>query len=744
MSASLTFNPALTAQTRVPVAGDGPVHLRFTAAFGSRDACERARDGGVHVEMWTDLPVEGAAGEWHALRFRYVEDAVSPIEDKSGRVIALSPHGDALETPDAGRAVFLDLTLKDVHIGTSYSFTYRLVHASGHIEWLGAYGQNGALVFERRDDRLEWADGWTLNGNEATSEWTDDTEERLVAALNNEMKWTCWAFGEHGWPALSSAKEVPSSKTVILIPRKPSWSVVEPQPILLNVSGPGSIRIDETERIYSTGAISIIAHTLNEQNAWSLLQSALPETSQILQSASNDKYIVVASPSSEDVTFPIALSFIPFMSQEGSQELVLRGSDLKAIKDIVDSSDLVLTTLSKTTFCFMGPEQAEDVAVRLGPCGGQLLVSEMHALSSPHPSPWKFAMLSPTMSAQIEKAETSLALPTPPPSPPPTMDMPVMSRRSDSHDTTDSVETVVPVRIPSYQSFQSLAESFDSETETIAPLSPASINLKFREDQPDVAPIIDEQKPEPDMEVEHEQEELEEIEETEPSQQLTATSRPSLNDGFLRFFFAWLLRALLARVWGIVDTGFRWFGLPPPFRLGHGAGPQRPGVGIGSVIAQKVCEPSSAMIQEVVYREESASLMTIDEEPEQDIVEDDDEQEEAQEPETNVTVAQVRQPVPVPAPIPVVPSESHPSASLVTAAVRRHKARFLADVRSNIVSFLVHAPHAHAPLSELAISINEKRVEGGQGYSCAQLAGDVYLLGLQGPEGGSKVEIALD
>ena len=138
-------------------------------------------------------------------------------------------------------------------------------------------------------------------------------------------------------------------------------------------------------------------------------------------------------------------------------ELLLRGSDLQAIKAIVDSSDLVLTTLSKTTFCFMGPEEAEDVTVRLGPCGGQLLVSEMHALSSPHPSPWKFAMLSPTMSAQVEKAATSLALPTPPPSPPPTMDMPVMSRRSDSRDTTDSVETVVPVRIPSYQSFQSLA-----------------------------------------------------------------------------------------------------------------------------------------------------------------------------------------------------------------------------------------------------------------------------------------------
>lgn len=407
------------------------------------------------------------------------------------------------------------------------------------------------------------------------------------------------------------------------------------------------------------------------------------------------------------------------LQEEGPLNFLLRDADLRAIEAIVESSELVLTTPSKTTVCFMGSEETEDVTVRMGKRGGQLLLSEMHALNSPHPSPWKFAMLSPTACAQVEPAETASALPTPPPSPPP-MGVPFMSRRSLSRDTAESVETVVPISIPSYQSFQSLAESCESESETVVPLSPTSITSNDKAQDPEDEPATDTQE---ETEVE-----------TETPQQLTATPRPSItmNDGFLRFLFTWFVRAFLARVWGFVDTGFRWIGFPP-FILGQGMRGQltsgAPTVDIGAVIAQQINGSSSTTIQEI-ESVEAAPTVSADEEESSVEVEEAYEQEENDIP--------LHQPIPVSAPAPVTPP------ALVSPIVRRHKARFLADVRSNIVSFLVHAPHVHAKLSELSISINEKRVESGQGYSCSQLSEGVYLLGLQGPESGSKVEVALD
>ena len=190
----LTFNPALTVLTTVPVASNGTAHVRFTAGFSSRDAYVRARDEDLRIEMWTDLPTSNYPEGWHALKLKYADETAPTLED-GGKVLSITPSAPEHDALVAS----LDLFLSDVAYWSRYSFTYRLVHPSGEIEWLGSYGRNGELGFEDRDERLEWAEGWKLGMNEAGSERSEESQgAEIVATLNRDMDWACWAFNESG------------------------------------------------------------------------------------------------------------------------------------------------------------------------------------------------------------------------------------------------------------------------------------------------------------------------------------------------------------------------------------------------------------------------------------------------------------------------------------------------------------------------------------------------------------------
>lgn len=202
---TFTFNPALTKVTTVPVCGDGTVHVEFTATFSSRDAYERARAENLCLEMWTDLPADHNENGWHALRFKYADPSSNASSsdaeaaDKGGKLISLASKATSAHAQARESTLYLDISLRDVQPGSRFSFTYRLVRSSGTVEWLGAFGQNGEIVFEDRDERLKWADGWTLRGDELVKGRAGSSPEGLVAVLNSEMDWTCWAFGEHGY-----------------------------------------------------------------------------------------------------------------------------------------------------------------------------------------------------------------------------------------------------------------------------------------------------------------------------------------------------------------------------------------------------------------------------------------------------------------------------------------------------------------------------------------------------------------
>lgn len=194
---SLTFNPALgTAMTlHVPEVGDA--HLRFTASFPSRAACEQARAEGVRVEMWTNLPVGEHSGDWHAVPFVFAPDAKADASTAAPSLSLGPAFSEARGAEDGGEDVFLDVVLPNHLCGARFSFTYRLVRAWGAVEWLGAYGQNGDLVLERLEERFAVADGCAQKDGVLVREG-GDADSAVVAELSKDMDWACWAFDREG------------------------------------------------------------------------------------------------------------------------------------------------------------------------------------------------------------------------------------------------------------------------------------------------------------------------------------------------------------------------------------------------------------------------------------------------------------------------------------------------------------------------------------------------------------------
>ena len=73
------------------------------------------------------------------------------------------------------------------------------------------------------------------------------------------------------------------------------------------------------------------------------------------------------------------------------------------------------------------------------------------------------------------------------------------------------------------------------------------------------------------------------------------------------------------------------------------------------------------------------------------------------------------------------------------------KCRFLADIHSNTVSLLVRAPHVQRSLSKLNVNFGGKKIlETDSTYYSTQLSENVYLINLEGPEEGARLEVALD
>ena len=126
--------------------------LHFTAELTAHDHNKLIQDR-ARIQLWSDLPHNGHSdGGWGALDLTYQTQAMEELS--SSHKISLGRTCPILASEEKV-TLFLEVVAPlPMSRNPQFSFTYRILYPSGDIQWLGPFGQNGTLSFERSDHDL--------------------------------------------------------------------------------------------------------------------------------------------------------------------------------------------------------------------------------------------------------------------------------------------------------------------------------------------------------------------------------------------------------------------------------------------------------------------------------------------------------------------------------------------------------------------------------------------------------------
>lgn len=459
--------------------------------------------------------------------------------------------------------------------------------------------------------------------------------------------------------------------------------------------------------LFKAATLSILDTSSNDLEAQ--LQSKLAMFSTKLMP---EGFVAVMSEYREESS--VAISVVPLSYSASPKDVCFHYEDLAAAYPQLCGNDMTVVNITSYGYHeVIKADSREDVATTIDPCGSQLIVAPYHTLPQIGEAiPWGLALLSPSTSAKIETSPSAVdlahAFPTPPPSPPP------MHSASFNSASFHSLSTSVG-------SMPSISETLEEEDADSSAGDPHEEDVAVEET----------------AEVTEEKDEGTTVTHDELVSHVVLHRTP-VRGGLLRFLFAWLLRAIVTRVFGLFGTkarglGLSWFGLTSDT---EGKDTVREPDEKQDTIEDELQEKSSgdeehaqnAAIEDDAVDTSLADSETTASDSTLATLADDD--------ELNDKTPHA----PVKA-LPVEPVFAQPTPTHIPSL----KSRFLADVNSNTVSLLVRAPHSRLSPAALHITVDGKRIsESQEGYSCSRLADDVYLVGVQGPEGGARVEVAVD
>jgi len=187
----ITFNPPIGDTIRIARPAlfplSQPIVLHFTARLSAHDYNDLVQQE-ARVELWSDLPRDQESG-WGKLEFSESRndsalDSSSQMQDNQVKTLDIS-----VSIPAATSAT------------CRFSFTYRITYASGHITWLGAFGQDGLLIFEHNVDYgLVLRQGW--HEDDTQESWIFEIPEGIsstaVANVKNPSNFRILALGKDG------------------------------------------------------------------------------------------------------------------------------------------------------------------------------------------------------------------------------------------------------------------------------------------------------------------------------------------------------------------------------------------------------------------------------------------------------------------------------------------------------------------------------------------------------------------
>ncbi|TBU39585.1 hypothetical protein BD309DRAFT_901488 [Dichomitus squalens] len=422
----LTFSPALGQTTTAKVA-PLPSHVSdresiahtilFKATFDSPQSYVRAQSDKFRVELWTNIPIHGHKrpnGEWRAVQFTELEGSKEPVA--SAQPFSLLTEADEAREENT---LYLKLraSLHD-HIGARFSYTFRLVHASGHVEWLGRHNNNGTIVVEQGIPGISLSKHWAVRddgkyGLEATS------AEGSTVRLDRPEDWSIWVWKPSSLPTQFSAPEPCNGSAMVLLPRLSPRLGDALKPLVLVASESASLRLtaDGDISVDSIGkdkraVLGILEHSKDLLEKAAALSNGTvlafdPASAVVAVRQSNAAlpYHVIVLPVAEAVGKPSSIAvrkLQPLVEQSsGSHGLVLFSQKLRKAKVIDDS-------LSN-----------DSNVLDFGPSGVDMILSPARIISE-NDRTWQVMLLSPSkhFTAQIEKPAAPEVPPTPPPSPP--------------------------------------------------------------------------------------------------------------------------------------------------------------------------------------------------------------------------------------------------------------------------------------------------------------------------------------
>lgn len=162
----LSFNPPLNETTILNIPFHAG-HLQFTVTTGQFDTPST-------IQIWSDIPdnsrpsINRGQQDWSPRSFQF---------QKNASVATLSiPFQDFIHPSRS-----------------QFSFTYRILHPDGQVQWLGEFGKNGTLIVNRYDDRLVLLGDWAVNprGHTFTSKSTIKTPLQVLS-LPDKIQWRYW------------------------------------------------------------------------------------------------------------------------------------------------------------------------------------------------------------------------------------------------------------------------------------------------------------------------------------------------------------------------------------------------------------------------------------------------------------------------------------------------------------------------------------------------------------------------
>ncbi|KAI0651589.1 hypothetical protein C8Q79DRAFT_45865 [Trametes meyenii] len=449
----LTFSPALGEQTvlkAAPAASGRSTSqsILFKVSFESRGSLLEAQRDGIKVEVWSDVPAGGRLpGEWGAVQFGTMEPgpALRPqVAERSALHDAAEEDGLA---EDRSLYAGLRVSLSD-RVGARFSFTYRLVYPSGHVQWLGEFGRNGELVVEQGLPGVDLREGWNISGD-GTYRTHAFPGDRVLGSLTDPQAWSCWLWKESSIPVFASTVSGSEALAMVLLPRPNLREVNVLRPLVFVASDSATLNVTEEGKIIlrSSSPFARVSFGVLEHSRELLKGIAALCNGEVL---ALDDVSAVLSCRPADADLPIHLIVLPAADNVGKRPAIpVRPGSLP--KEAAGWDGLALLPQGPGAPQFIsGPVVEKEQVVALGPSGGEIVITPMYNINV-DACEWQAALLSPHKDPSVKlvwpAAET---LPTPPPSPPLSRASPPRAIVPASRDETSaSSPTAIASTIPS-------------------------------------------------------------------------------------------------------------------------------------------------------------------------------------------------------------------------------------------------------------------------------------------------------